>query len=242
MSTRNNWVGNLVLSRGTWIAGLAVALVIALTTAGAYAAPAHSAVSPTGYSARALATQAEGELASGHPGPAILHFERARLLAPRSPAIAAGLARAQAAAALPAERVPLWQRLEHRLAPNEWAWIGMIGLIWVGFGLIAVAWGAVRRGALMVMLAGGVVCAGIGFVAAVQESPPVRRAIVVAPDVVARIAPFAQADTAFSAPEGSVVTVERTYGDYVLVAGPDGQGWVPRRGVETVIPSPERRL
>ncbi len=244
MTTR----GTTISVRRTWIVALVTALAIGLGVLAAHAVPtslgagAPAAPATAGYSARALARQAESELAAGHPGPAVLHFERALLLAPRARAVADGLARARAVAGLPAETPALWRRLEHRLAANEWAWIGMVGLVSLAIGLVALAWGMFGRAGRATLLSGGAVLAAVGFVAAAQVAPPARRAIVVAPDVVARIAPFGGADSAFSAAEGSIVTVERVYGDYDLVAGPEGQGWVPRRAVDTILPAGQRRL
>jgi hypothetical protein len=189
-----------------------------------------------GYSARDLVAEASGELEAGHPGPAILRLERARLLAPRSGTIAAGLDRARAAANLPAARAPFPQRAAHWLSPNEWALLAIAGLVVAAAAIVAISWGRAARRGLSWLLGGGLALAAIGVAAAVEVSPRTNSAIIVAPDVVARVAPFAGAEVAFSAPEGSAVLVERAFGDYVLVAGPEGRGWVPRRSAETVLP------
>ena len=243
MSTQTGWTSLFRARRSAPVVAFAVltGLAAAAPARAAATPPAH-AVAPSGYSARALAAQAESDLAAGHPGSAILGFERARLLAPRSPAISTGLERARTTAALPPVTVTGWQRLERHLSPNEWTWIGLIGLASAAVGLVALAWGVIGRAGLAALLAAGLVLSSVGFVAAVDQSPSPGRAIVVTPDLVARIAPFAEADPAFSAPEGSAVTIERAHGDYLLVAGPEGQGWIPSRGVKTILPAAERRL
>ena len=43
------------------------------------------------------------------------------------------------------------------------------------------------------------------------------------------------------APEGAVVTVERTHDHYALIAGPEGRGWVPEGGVEIILPATAKR-
>jgi hypothetical protein len=242
MSTRNR----LVPGSWTRILGLTLLAVGALVCRPAYAAAGpppegRSSLTTDGatppYSARALAARAETELRSGQPGRAVLDLERARLLAPRAAALAAALTRARAAAGLPAPQPSMVRRLEGRLGSNEWAWIGILGLSGLGGGAVALAWGARRRAHVAVLLVSGAVVSVVGLVAAAQTSPSSGQAIVVAGDVVARIGPFAQADPAFSAPAGAEVDIERTFGDYALVAGPEGRGWVPRREVETILPS-----
>jgi hypothetical protein len=194
------------------------------------------------FSARALAAQAKTELLAGHPGPAILHYERAQLLAPRAPVIAGGLAEARAAAGVNVPLPSLWHRVEHRLGPTEWGWVGMAGLVAIAAAIIALAWGVLRRRGSTVLALAGAALSVLGFLAAVQETPPAERAVVIAPNVTARIAPFDAADPAFFAPEGAVLMVERTHGGYALVAGAEGSGWVPLRDVATILPPAHRRL
>jgi hypothetical protein len=191
-----------------------------------------------GFSARVLVSQAEADLAAGHPGLAILQYERARLLAPRAPAIAVGLARARAIASLPSAEPTLARRVAQLLGADEWGWIGMAGLILAAAGVVAFSWDLIRRRGFVALAVVGAGIASAGFLTAIQVTPPPTRAVVVVPDEVARIAPFAQADQAFAVPEGAVVTVERTYQDYALVGGSEGRGWIPSKGLEIILPAP----
>lgn len=204
-----------------------------------------AALAATGFSARALATQAESALAAGHPGQARLDWERARLLAPRSPAVAAGLEKARAAGGVIEQPPVAWRRLASHLTSNEWAWIGVGGLACAAAALMAFGWGLART-ARWAGLAGGGVVAALGLAMAIATAPPPDRAVVVTPASMARIAPFAQADAAFPVAEGAVVSVGRQHGDYTLITGPAGEGWVPSSAVETVVPhsgaSPARAL
>ena len=235
----------LLPSRGFRRASIAlVALVLSVGgqiahagEAAAPAAPALSSAAAQNVSAKSLVAQAEADLAAGHPGLAILQYDRAQLLAPRAPAVAAGLARAQSAAGLPTVEASPVVRVAKRLDANEWGWIGMAGLILGAAGLVALSWGLIRRRGFLALALAGVGIASVGFVSAVEVTPPPNRAIVVAPDAVARIAPFAKADQAFAVPEGTAVTIERTYGKYALIASSEGHGWVPEGGVEIILPA-----
>jgi hypothetical protein len=193
------------------------------------------------FSARSLVAQATADLAAGHPGLAILGYERARLLAPRATAVTAGLARAQSIAGLPPADTSPAIRLAMCLDADEWGWIGMAGLILAAASLVALSWGRIRRRALLALACAGAGVAGAGFLSAVAVTPPPTRAVVVLPDSVARIAPFAGAEPAFVATEGAVVTVERTFDHYTLIVSPDGRGWVPEAGVETILPATRKR-
>jgi len=110
---------------------------------------------------------------------------------------------------------------------------------------MAFGWGLART-ARWAGLAGGGVVAALGLAMAIATAPPPDRAVVVTPASMARIAPFAQADAAFPVAEGAVVSVGRQHGDYTLITGPAGEGWVPSSAVETVVPhsgaSPARAL
>jgi hypothetical protein len=235
----------LLPSRGFRRASIAlVALVLSVGgqiahagEAAAPAAPTLSRAAAQNVSAKSLVAQAEADLAAGHPGLAILQYDRAQLLAPRAPAVVAGLTRAQSAAGLPMAEASPVVRVARRLNANEWGWIGMAGLILGAAGLVALSWGLIRRSGFLALVLAGVGIASAGFVSAVEVTPPPNRAIVVAPDTVARIAPFAKADQAFAVPEGTPVTIERTYGKYALIASSEGYGWVPEGGVEIILPA-----
>jgi len=225
---------------------LLMAVVITIVSLGgsaAYGGPGPAAHPAPGdvYSVRALEARAEAELAAGHSGRAILQFERARLVAPRSAPVAAGLAHAREAARLPPVESG---RLAHAvgvLGADEWSWIALGGLGLCAAGWVALAWGLVRRRGLLAMALAGTGIAVLGALSATHAAPPRDGAIVIAADVVARIAPFAKADQAFVAPEGTLVTLERTHGDFTLIAGPDGRGWVLRKDVETIFPESRNR-
>jgi hypothetical protein len=189
------------------------------------------------YSARAFVARGDAEVAAGHPGPAIVDYDRARLLAPRSTAVVAGLARARTAAGLPPAASTALSRTLNRLSPDEWSWVAL-----AGFGLLALtgvglSWGRRRRIFMAVGLAGALIAAG-ALMTARRLAPSPGAAVVIAPEVVARIAPFDAAEPTFVATEGSRIEIERVHQGFALIRGANGRGWVPRSKLETILPAP----
>ncbi len=219
----------------------AVALLMLVSSAGGDTASAGSLVGSAD-SARELVARADADLAGGRPGSAIVQLERARLLAPRAPAIAAGLAQARAAAGLPASPKPnRIAQAADRLSPDEWARVALVGSGLIAGGLVAVAWRLVRIRGLAIFVGTGTLVAAVGLLAVSAIAPSLGSAVVTSPTTIARKAPFAGADPAFVLPEGVNVTVERRHGDYDFVATPEGRGWVPSSGVETILQPSGRR-
>jgi hypothetical protein len=186
-----------------------------------------------GWSPRVLYELGSAYAASGHPGPAILAFERAQLLAPRDAEIRADLSRVREAAGLAAPPPP--SRIEAALGTltsDEWTWLAIAAGILACTGTVALAW-SIRRGAARTLLVGGVAVGALAISAAIAVAPSPDAAIVVRGDL-ARIAPFAAADGAFTAPEGEQVSIEQQRGDYVYVRDGDREGWLPRLEVERI--------
>lgn len=186
--------------------------------------------------ASALISEGGGALATGHPGQAILDYERARLLAPRSAVVRDGLARARAELSLPLTEPQLAGTSGQILRADQWGWVTLVGLGLGGAGLVAFVWRFVGRWGLAILLALGGSLAAAGVWGVVKISPPPNLAVVVAQDAVALVAPSAEAEKSFSAPEGSLVTIERTQGDYSLISTAGHHGWVRRSGVEMLLP------
>jgi hypothetical protein len=209
-------------------------LVAVLALAGARTAEAAPVAS-----AAALVQRAQQELAA-HPGRAVADFQRARLLAPRAPEVQDGLARARAAAGLPAATAGLRARLLGWLSPEEWSRGALVALAVAALAATAAAWRVRRRLTLPLAAAALAVALGAGA-AAWRTAPRWTDAVVVAPNTVARIAPFAAAEPAFLAPEGSRATIGATHEGYVRIDGERGAGWVPSSAVEPILaPAPPR--
>lgn len=192
--------------------------------------------------ASALISEGGGALATGHPGRAILDYERARLLAPQSAVIRDQLARARAELNLPLTEPRLAGTSGQILRADQWGWVSLVGLGLGGAGLVAFVWRFVSRWGLAILLALGGSLAAAGVWGVVKVSPPPNLAVVVTQDAVALVAPSAEAERAFSAPEGSLVTIDRTQGDYSLISAAGRHGWVRRNGVEALLPTEGSQL
>jgi len=229
----------------TWVLAAALAL---LTTSAARAAPssrpsvaARREGPAAGYSARALLASGDAALAAGHPGGAIVELERARLLAPRSALVAGHLAHAREVASLPPASPDHATRVARLLSGSEWSQVALGGLALAAAGVILVSWGVTGRKRAAGLVVAGLAATALALFAAKKVTPARGAAVVVAADGTARIAPFSGAEPAFVVQEGAAVTVRRAHGDYVLVSSAEGQGWLPRTSVETILPADAHR-
>ena len=103
------------------IAACAAGLIAGTTNAQAADAPA--------VSAPALFNEANAAQRAGNFGAAILSYERARVLAPRDPAIAQNLRAAREKAGVSAPAVPKWQRPAQALSLDGLAVLSSISLL-----------------------------------------------------------------------------------------------------------------
>lgn len=178
----------------------------------------------------------------GRMGEAILHYERARRLAPTDADVAANLALARSRCldrveapevALPIRVV---QSLQDRLGPDRQA-VALLLLLWVVGGLVAWrssrpgGWNAASGWALALLLLAG----SLGVVSwhtTWKRLEGTRLAVVLEPtvEVVAGAGP--NNATVFTVHEGLTVTVRQEQNDWVQVSLPNGlHGWVPREAI-----------
>ena len=168
---------------------------------------------------------------NGQLGRAILAYERARVIDPRSRDIRTNLelARREAAAFDESFRMPpfFWFSL------NEWAVACLLGLFGIGLylvGRICLHWS--RRsliGGWFLGLSSLVLLLGVTALA--LRYPEVNRAIVVGSDVEVKLSPFAKADSRGTLKEGASVQIEREHEGWFFV----GNGWVSGDDVERVM-------
>jgi hypothetical protein len=192
------------------------------------------------YSVSGLIAQAEAALADGHPGYAILEYERARWMAPGSRAIENDLARARAAAHLSPSEPGLAGSARQIVRVDRWGWVVLAGVGLSAAGAVLVGRRSVSKLEGAIMLLAGSILAGLALWVALGSGPPANLGVVVERDVVARAGPSAQSPTTFATPEGALITVERARGAYALVRSGAQRGWVPRDSVETVLPQNAR--
>jgi hypothetical protein len=178
--------------------------------------------------------RAEESLDQGHPGPAILNLERARLLAPESRRIAADLMRARLVAHLPATEPRAAGTPGQLRQADKWRDVAVAGVGLTTGALLAILGKIGRRGFLAVALVGGL-AATLGFWRSIQAEPPANLGVVVSPGLVARVAPSREAGVSFIPQEGSLVSVLRTEGPFVLISSGGHHGWIPTTGVERIL-------
>ncbi|MCC6640726.1 MAG: hypothetical protein IT386_06130 [Deltaproteobacteria bacterium] len=182
------------------------------------------------------------QLASGDIGPAVLSFERARWLAPRDAGIESALATARERAGLTAHAVPWWLRARSLASFDEWALAAALLLFIVCGGLAAhvLAFRAFREGSraartlrVLTLASGAALVASV--IACATLVSDASRAVVIAPGVALRVAPFDGAATRAALGPGEVVRLGDRHGEFVRAdAGPGRRGWVAQREVGLV--------
>jgi tetratricopeptide (TPR) repeat protein len=174
-------------------------------------------------------------------GPAILAYERARLLAPRDPDLLANLALARKAAAAFEEsgRDARLGAFIERLSRNEWSWLVAGAALFLG--AVAILCGAVKlppRARGFVVVSSGVACLAIvaGAAALYLRRDEASRGIVLTENATVRLSPFEKADSLGTPGPGRAVHLGATQGDfhYVEVAGTNLKGWLADKDVAAV--------
>jgi tetratricopeptide (TPR) repeat protein len=180
----------------------------------------------------------------GKYGPAILAYERARLLTPRDPDLLANLARARKAATA-FEETGLHTRLDPALkllSRNEWSWLVAGAATFLG--CLAVLCGAVRlprRGLRRAAGASAWVAAFAVFAGAAvlyvrrDES---SRGVILSENATIRLSPFDAAESLGTPGPGRIVFLRGSAGDfrYVEVAGAELRGWLHSNDVAAIMP------
>jgi tetratricopeptide (TPR) repeat protein len=187
-------------------------------------------------------------LRMGDFGPAILAYERAKLLTPRDPDLRANLARARRTAAAFEEESGLHPRVAaalHFLSRDEWSWLIAGGAILLGgLGLVGGV-ARVRRGwmtrvmVISAALATLVILAGSAALHLRRDEA--ARGVIVAADAVLRLSPFESAQPLATPGPGRTVQLGETSGDFrfIEIPGTNLQGWLADRDVVAVVPQDE---
>ena len=197
------------------------------------AADFEHAIEINGWSAGALFNLGNAYASSGHPGRAILAYERAHLIAPRDHAIEKNLDHTREAAGVALATPSRIQRALTTLSPDEWTWIAFAAAMFAFAGAIGFVWPVQRSIARVVAISAALASAG-SFAAAVHVAPSAGAAVMVT-SASARIAPFSGAEAAFTASEGESVKLEQRHGEFVYVRDGDRMGWVPAAAVEPLV-------
>jgi hypothetical protein len=220
--------------RTHWVAGFAALAAGFLTSGSAPAAPS----TMSDYSAAQLYNSANAYARSGQTAPAVLAYERARLLAPTDPDLLANLHRVREAAGLP-DGTGSWLEQYGRFAnPNLMYSVGVAGLILAGLCILAARRRTRSRGYLVAGALLGVVALAAGaFNAAatfgvMSESVAMRQSA-------ASVSPVAGAEPLFQVAAASMVRVLDRHGAFRLIRDSRGrEGWVAAADLAAVVPDP----
>lgn len=195
-----------------------------------------------GASAAVLFNLGNCEQRLGRYGPAILAYERARLLAPRDPDIAANLGLARKAATVFEEsgRYPRLDAFFSYLSLNEWSWlVAGSGLLLGGLAVLRGGWRLGKRWMVVGTRATAglaVVCILAGAGALYLRHGERNRGIVLTDNAVVRLSPFEKAESLGTAGSGRIVHLHETKDGfhYVQVPGTELRGWMSAKDVGAI--------
>ena len=210
--------------------------------AGHFSEAAHGfeqAIAEQGYSAPLLFNLGNAWLKAGQPGRAILNYERAQVLAPRDHALATNLRLAREQAGIVVPEANVLEKAARLLSWNTLAWIGLSALVLMCGAILA---GRLRpsflRTGLRFLVAGSAVALAMVATALTIRWPELDRAVVLAPDTPAHIAPAEAAGVLFKLPAGETIHARQAHGGFLLVRTGDGHsGWVSDTQVAKVMAS-----
>jgi hypothetical protein len=200
---------------------------------------AHPASAQTGYSAATLYNLANAYARAGKPGFAVLNYERAKLLDPNDPDIEANLNHVRVAAGLPPESRTQFERMSGIVGPPMLAWLGILGLLIAGIGVLRLRFYPRHRLQFAVAAFLGLSLVGVSIGYAVTLWPIVHEAVVVTHTAPVRVSPAIIEETLFVLPEASIVNTGAEHDGFVLVRTAAGRaGWVPNTNLAPILPQP----
>jgi tetratricopeptide (TPR) repeat protein len=180
-----------------------------------------------GFSAPVLFNLGNAWLRLGKPARAILDYERALVLAPRSPAIEANLTAARQRAGLAPETISPWLAAARYFSFDSYIWAAL-GAVWVLCGSLVLlcVHGVARRLARPLILVAALTLCVSADAAALCWSD-LYRAVVIQGPAILHLAPAPSAAANGSLREGEVVWMQDRYSGFVFVRTADGHsGWV----------------
>ena len=189
------------------------------------------------YSADGLYNLANSYARAGKPGLAVLNYERAALLAPNDADINANLEYVRASAHVPSAPRSRFARIALAVTPAVAGWLGVLGIVLVGAGLLARKMTPRFRWARACGILVGVALIALTVSNAMLLWPRMHEAVVLINQTPARVSPVPMGDTAFVLPEAETVTMTAEHEDFVLIRTRGGlSGWVARANVGAVVP------
>ena len=180
------------------------------------------------------------------PGPAVLCYERAALLAPRDADIQANLklTRPATASSLVAPP-PWWKSPLYWLSLNEWSWLTALGIAALTAPILTRTLLSPRPGwlqrAVAPLMLFGLALALPGALAFQQRHAERNLAILTTDKPVLRLSPFPTANPVDAGPllPGQRIIPGGRHGDwvYLSIPGSSASGWVPDKDIALIIPA-----
>ena len=180
-----------------------------------------------GFSAPVLFNLGNAWLRLGKPARAILDYERALVLAPRSPAIEANLTAARERAGLAPEAISPWLAAARYFSFDSYLWAALAA-VWLLCGALVLLCvnGATHRLARPLILVAALTLCVSADAAALCWSDQYRAVVIQGPATL-HLAPALSAAANGSLREGEVVWMQDRYSGFVFVRTADGHsGWV----------------
>jgi hypothetical protein len=208
-----------------WVA-LAIAVVGAIIGLGI---GAKNMIAEESSQAHALVGDGERALAKNDRATAVLDFERARLIAPRSDFVRSAITATDVKDAEPAA-----VRAARLVSAREWTaivvtsgWISALGFV------LLILRSSSRFGSRLAFAAGGVFIVGMAATGVISSASAI--AVVMSADQHLLVAPYVNATSEASLPCGAVVVVGSAYQGFVQVREADGaNGWVPSSSIKFI--------
>jgi hypothetical protein len=205
---------------------------------GNYAAAATAWGSPGKTSSGTLHNLGNAEFRLGHPGAAILAWERALALMPGSKNTAANLRFARAQAGLNEPQYAWYEKYAALLSPGVWLGIATL-TFWSSVAFLALPPLLKRRRAAWTQ-AGAVVASALFLLttpALAGIASRSRIGVILVADTELRLTPTKEAEVLGKLSEGELGRLEKARGDYVFVRGAaDRAGWIQTKEFARIWP------
>jgi len=189
-----------------------------------------------GFSAPLCNNLASSYAQNGQIGKAVLHYERARLLAPGDAGIRHNLQRLRQEKGLEQGDIPLMQQAAGLLGLNQWTLLAASLVAALALFHLATMRLPVSTRLSRVLTSGGLLLLCLCSVAMLIQYRNWQRAVLSFADTPLLISPFAGAKDTAVLQEGSLIHVLKTHDQYALIRDEQGQkkGWVPIASFEYI--------
>jgi tetratricopeptide (TPR) repeat protein len=199
--------------------------------------PAGTSVTATpasaGYSAAALYNLGNAYARQAKPAQAVLNYERARLLTPDDPDIAANLAQVRKVAHLTAEPASPLYAAATAVSPPLAAWAAVAGVLLLGASLFL----RHRRGLRVLAALAGLALVTLTAANAAALWPLMNEGVILTSNAPVRVSPVPMGDPLFTLPEAETVRITAEHEGFLLVKTRAGQtGWVSSADLARVVP------